>query len=420
MKLDILTKHNFKCDSASAVNFAFFNYLITPFLIPLAIRHGATSVQTGFIAAAPFLGLLTAAFWGHWTQNKNTLVWIVLPMVVGRSLLGAVPWLYDNMWLSVAIILAANFLFAIGSPAYTGLMQKIYPSEYRGALMGWIRSVVGLTAFLAVTVGGYLYDHYDSRWMFAFAAGLGVISALTFAFIKIPGKNLSHSGWVLIKKMPGLAMRDVLTKDVNNGSKRGYLRDFGSSQVQLVREDKAFRLMLGGVFLFGFGNILLAPVYPWYQVQILHLTNLQIGWVAAGYSLSWLVAYPLVGRFVDRIHPSYAVLLAGIFYGLAPGINLVGQNFTAAILGSVVLGFADAFLDIGWQTTVIRIAPQKVAAYAGIYLTLLGLRGSIAPFVGNALLPGISVYGVFAVTILLVLAGVALLWVKRRTFIAGA
>lgn len=114
MQLDRLTRNNFYYNATSIVTFS------APFLISLAIRHGATSVQTSFIAAAPFLGLLPSKFWGLLGGKSGSSTMDCISCCLGRLLLGFVPWLCAQIWWSVVVfIVLDNLLLPVGG-------QEIY------------------------------------------------------------------------------------------------------------------------------------------------------------------------------------------------------------------------------------------------------------------------------------------------------
>jgi len=82
------------------------------------------------------------------------------------------------------------------------------------------------------------------------------------------------------------------------------------------------------------------------------------------------------------------------------------------LASGVTDGFTSAGIDLGWLTALLQFAPTGyVAHYVAIFNTLVGVRGSTAPFLAGVLIPRIGVRAVFGIAIGCTLAGA---WLMRR------
>ncbi|MDI3280972.1 MAG: MFS transporter [Bacillota bacterium] len=361
--VDPTTRHNLKVDIFAAAFFAAFFGLTIPFLGPLVIRMGGSPSLVGLIAAGPFLGLLLAGVWGHLSEGRPKLPYVVVPALLARLLF--LPLAFTVHPTGFAALAVLYFLInGIQLPAYTALMQRIYPREFRGRLMALVRVVLGLVQVGALRLAGGLMDQTGHRAPFLAAALLGGAGALVFSRIREP----------------------LLPEEEENPAPTATSASPLWSSFQAMRRilngDRRFARFELGFMIFGLGNLLLLPVYTIFQVKTLGLNNSQVAWVTITWSIAWLWGYLLCGQAVDSFGPRKIVLAGVGFYALVPLAYLAGHNYLAVLIGSAFLGLGDAAVELGWMNEVISLAPGQVSTYAGIHLSLLGLRGSLAPLLG--------------------------------------
>ena len=179
-----------------------------------------------------------------------------------------------------------------------------------------------------------------------------------------------------------------------------------------LREDRQFRLFLGGFFAFGFGAWLMGPAIPILLVDVLHATNFQVGLLGAVTSVFWLVAYYQWGRLIDQRTAPGALVLTFLIGALTPLILLLAVNPWVVLLSGVTDGFTSAGVDLGWLAALLQYAPQgRVPHYVAIFNTLVGVRGSTAPFLSGLLIPHIGVRPIFGLAAACALGGA---WLMRR------
>jgi MFS family permease len=392
-ELDRGTRHNFTVDSWSAVFVGIFVALVNPFISVIAVRMGAGSLLVGVISASWFVGMLLAAYWGHLAEGRPKLPFCVGPAIFARSLLllalvVRTPLAYTLM------ILAFNFFAAVPGPAYTALMRKIYPAALRGRLMAYVRVSMGILFTVVAPLGGRILDRWGFAPLFAIAVVFGVLSSVVFGGIREPREE---AGAVA----------------------RPRQRFSLAEQWSVVAKDRVFALYLLGFTIFGFGNLLIGPAFPIFQVRELGLSNTQIASLATTWSAAWLLTYPLWGGLVDRVRPAVAILGAMALYWTVPIVYASAHGPAPLFLAAAAMGAADAAMDIGWLSQIIAMGRERVATYAGLHQTALGVRGTIAPLVGAALIPGLGLRTVFLVASVLILAGAVPLVCAERVAARG-
>ena len=106
-----------------------------------------------------------------------------------------------------------------------------------------------------------------------------------------------------------------------------------------------------------------------------------------------LVALPLWALYLDRVHVAQFRARQSILWVLAQALTLVGASlgsFTWLMIGRFIMGVARGGGTLAWQLGHNDFAkPDQLSAYMGIHVTLTGVRGAIAPFLGMALYSGI-------------------------------
>ncbi|MGE5654443.1 MAG: MFS transporter [Bacillota bacterium] len=387
IKKDPRLRHNFTHHVIADSLFALFAGSAFPFVMPVLIRLGATDLWVGAAQAAPFIGLLFSFYWGHFSEGRPKVPIIVYSAVVARLLFIALammisPAAFVGMYVVYQLVINA------GGPAFPGLVQKIYPAEFRGRMVGTTRLFLGAMQIAATFVAGRTLDRLGHRLWWSLAAGIGILSALVFARIREP-------------QDPGTsAIRPTFSI---------------GEQVALLGRDRAFLLFLLGCTIMGLGNLISSPAIPLYQVKHLALSSQQLATVSMIYTTFWLSSYPIWGWVIDRLKPIYAVIGAVSMFALANLSYSLGYGLPSVLIASTLFGIGDSGLDLGWNNQVMRLTKDKVSTYSGLYLTFLGLRGTIGPLLGSLLLPVIGLRPIFLLSTVIIIVGLVPFFFVERT-----
>jgi MFS family permease len=382
LRMSKIVWNNFRWELAAAIFISLFSVVLGQFFIPLALRHGASSVQVGILTAAPAIGLLLAPFWASMIEKGNARLYMFYPNLFGRMLI-VLPLIYPKPWVYVATSLAFHLLMGIQAPAYASIMTRIYPGELRGRLMGNIRVVMGaLMIPLAYLIGRWI-DSSGGGGPLIIAVITGVISIVLFTMVKE----------IEIDK------HSVLPP------KRATLFD----QLKLIKENHKLALFLAATTIAGFGNLLASPLYQIIQIQKLELTNIQIGIARMVYFFCLLAAYLIIGWVIDRYSPKRAMFFGIVAFGIPPILYGLFGNYAAVIVAGGFQGIGDAIWDIGCMAYVFKLAPGREAVVFGLHLLLFGIRGSIAPLLSTSLFHSVPLYLLMGVAALCCLVGCLLL-----------
>jgi MFS family permease len=154
-----------------------------------------------------------------------------------------------------------------------------------------------------------------------------------------------------------------------------------------VWHDVRYRRLLISFTIFGFGNLMNYALYPILLVDHFNAPNSFVGFMTALQSGTAVAAYFAWGRFIDRGSSLRITVIATALGLLMPLGYLFAPNVWFLLPVAVVAGVTNAAGDITFFTNLVQIAPRdRVGDYAVVQSSLMGLRGTVAPFAAATLL----------------------------------
>ncbi|MDQ0115283.1 MFS transporter [Paenibacillus harenae] len=365
---------NARIDFGATSFFSLFNVVINQFYVAFAIQQGASNLQVGLLTAAPAVGLLFSPLWATWIEKANNpKPFVVIPNAIGRLLL-LLPafFAYPSVYVIVAILF--QLLMGIQAPAYAALLSRMYPADLRGRLMGYVRVVMGIIMIpLAYLVGS---------WSEAFGPSGPLIAASIAGFLSIGIFNTLK----LRKQGAGEVSKSKLQSEPGVKASRFPLRE----QWELVKGNRMLAVFLCATTLSGFGNMLASPLYQIIQVDVLEMSNIQIGYARVAYFTALLLTFWIAGWMIDRIDIKYTLVIGIGAYAVVPLLYGVWEAYPSVLIGNFIQGIGEAIWDIGILSFVLKLAPGKEAKVFGIHLMLFGFRGTIGPLLSTTLSNNLS------------------------------
>lgn len=349
---------NFRCDFAASSLFSVFNVVFNQFYVPMAIQQGATGIQVGLLSAAPAIGMILSPLWAGLIEHTDPKRFVIWPNIIGRALI-ILPAFFGVPWVFVITALCFQMLMGIQAPAYAPFITQVYPASLRGRLMGYVRVAMGLLMIPISYAIGLWTDLSGASGPLILASITGVASISLF---------------FRLRPLEPPKEKPVVRK-------RATLRE----QWQVVRENRLLAVFLLATTFAGFANFFSQPLYQIIQVEVLQLSNVEIGYARMTYYLFLIISYLFVGWAIDRYPPERALVFGIGAYGIAPLLYSLFGNYSAVIAASGVQGIGDAIWDIGILAFVFRIAPGREAVVFGLHLLLFGIRGTIGPLLSTSL-----------------------------------
>jgi len=127
-----------------------------------------------------------------------------------------------------------------------------------------------------------------------------------------------------------------------------------------------------------------------------------IGFLQLAGALSGLLAYFVLGHYLDRKGGFGATPLGLLMAGLVPLVYLLAPNLPFLAIGYILLSVGNSASDLGWQVALVsRISDEHRLRYQAAHTSITGLRGVAAPFFGSLIL-GLG----FGIMPVLVISGV--------------
>jgi len=183
-----------------------------------------------------------------------------------------------------------------------------------------------------------------------------------------------------------------------------------------VWADVRYRKLLLAFTIFGTGNLMNFAVFPILLVDHFDASNAFVGTLAVVQSATQIVAYPVVGRLIDRGSTLRQTLVAVLLSLLVP-IGYIGAPGAWALIPvAVIVGIATSSGELTAYTNIVHLAPRaRIGEYAAAQSFALGVRGTAAPFVAAALLGAIEPRAVLAIGVTLMAVGCAVVAAVVRT-----
>lgn len=325
---------------------ASFATLLTATVINVAIpeimgafgigQDEAQWLSTAFLASGSVTMLLMA-----WCVDafgmRQTYVWSVLIFLFGSILGGFAP----NLEILILARVIQGASAGVLGPIAMTLNYQIFPVDKRGFAMGIFGIGVVLAPALGPTVGGFLIDNYDWRYVFFLAVPFSLISiplAMMFMPVREGEGPRPSFDWT------GVALSSVflvtLLTGLSDGQREGWYSDyivllFATSVISgtlfVWWENRIEKPMLNlalfanprfvaasivtlviGVGLYGSTYLL-----PLFLQGLQGITPTDSGLLMLPAGLVMAAMFPVAGTLSDKIQPRYVIIAGLILFGLS-------------------------------------------------------------------------------------------------------
>ena len=368
-----------------------------------------TWVLTSYITAAAIMtapvGWLAARF-----GRKHLFIGCIIGFTIASMLCGAAQ--------SLPQIVAFRLLQGMFSAALVPLSQAtlldIYPVERRGFAMAIWGMGVMIGPIMGPTLGGYLTEYYDWRWVFYINLPFGLLAAAGLLIFMPSGRETDGSrfDWlgfaVLSAGIGGLqlmldrgqdqdwfASREIIVEAILAGlGLYLFIIHLFSARQPLLRPIlfRDINFLSGLVLMFAVGTLLvssLALMTPWLQL----MSNYPVetaGLIMAPRGLGNLVAIMISGRLSTRLDPRYLtgiglVLLCWSFYIMTGWTPDIDED--TLILTIILQGFGLGLVFMPLQILAFAtLAPVLRTEGAALFALLRNIGAAIGVSVTSTIL----------------------------------
>ena len=380
-------RRNFRIDLFGGIAAGIFGSVLLAFMPIVVRRMGGTPFDVALVVAGPFIGHLLSPI-GIYLLSGLRPAPVVAGVVVASRSIFLIGVIVATTPLLLAMTTVTFWLIAITNiAAYTTVMAAIYPDRERAQAMGKVRVGASIAGVFAAAAAGIAIDLVHASWVFAAAAALSLPGALAFFWIRDEG-----------------------------GASAGQRR-IGPHLVRDIWSDVRYRGLLTATTVYGLGNLMNGTVVPLMLVDHFDAPNTFVGVMAALSSVTSIVAYLVWGRLIDRGSSLRLSSWTSALLILLPLGYLVAPTYWALLPIAVVQGIVTAGFELTFHTNIVEVAPRgRVLDYATAQSFVLGVRGTIAPFLASVLIGIIDARGVLLVIATLMIAGTALYFRAVRAY----
>jgi len=325
--------------------------LLTPMANDLAITNGtagqavtATAVVAAF--AAPAMAIVTNRI------DRRLVLWTLTSILVFSNLLAANA--YDLTTLLTARVLLGISLGGFWSMAAATAMRLV-PMRLMPRAMSIVLTGVSVATVCAAPVGAYVGDLWGWRTAFTLAAGVGAL-ALLVQMLTIP-------------KLPPIGTASVSTLF--------RLMRRPSVSIALV----AVLLIISGHFA-GFTYI-----RPFLE-RVTQLDVATISPILLAYGIGGFIGNFAGGFVVERSVRAGIGIGAVAIAALSLALVMFGVALPVAAISVAVWGFAFGAFPVGFQTWIVRAAPDQAESAGGLLVAAFQVAIASGAIFGGLLVDG--------------------------------
>ena len=345
-------------------------YQVSPFVLAL-------------VSAAPMFANLSSFFWSRLSAGRSKVAsaCILQALIIGCVVTVAlIP--SGNLGAAVLVssMLASRILLAGVVTVRSVIWSLNYARHQRARATSQLQMINAVMTVAISSAIGPLLDAYPESlgWIYWGGALLGSLGLLFFAQVRVVGEGRQRVRERLERKDPTSAL--------------GFLR--------ILKEDRLFRWYQLNMFGAGFSNMLIeAPLIfiVTRQMEASYTASIMLIMVIP-FAVS-LISMPVWAAYLDRVHVAQFRSRQSVLWILAQMLTMIGaalESLTWLIVARTIMGIARGGGTLAWQLGHNDFARQdQLAAYMGVHVTLTGLRGAIAPFLGILLYTGWSGQWIF-------------------------
>ena len=331
------------------------------------------------VGAAPMFGNLSSAAWARLGQHVRKVPLMVALQLMLIVLTGAVAFLPHTPAGGaglISLMVAARLVIGGATTIRSVVWTQNYPGAQRAAIT-WRLSFITQVVIAAVAGLGSLYlDRHAEGFGALYLAGaaIGLVGAAVYSRMRIEEEPAGS---------PPIGSRHRDAEGVRPGI------------VRILREDPLFARYQLWQFVIGAANMSTEPT-------LVYVVSRQLG---ADYAVSialtlvlplsfGVLSLPFWSAYIDRVHiaefrawHSWLWVVSMI----AIGIGALTASLAWIAVGRAIVGIARGGGSLAWQLGHNDFAhPERAGLYMGLHVTLTGIRGAFAPFVGILLYIGME------------------------------
>ncbi|MCG3216305.1 MAG: MFS transporter [Candidatus Heimdallarchaeota archaeon] len=345
--------------------------LVQPFVSMIALAMGASSGLLGWIQSiSNLLSTFLSPIFGRFSDKVRKRI----PFIVISTITWGIPYAFlyfidpSFSWAIVIVVALVNLIASLGLPAWSALMNELFPKEIRGKLTGrifWFDAIGSTiaTIFTGIVLTRIFKDiDYQKYILIPVAIGvfLSILGVLPFKKIEEPLKKIVKEEQPIPRKL--------------------------NESFKIAFANKPFRkytiISVIQSLFFSFAW----PLFSIFQVKVLKATALEIAILSISFSISILLVIRLGAKLSDRFGRTKLIFFNRFMLVAFP----VSYIFATEVWHLYIIHYVIApFMFLGTPSVhayLLDIVPPKEGGmYFGIFNMLTGVALFIGALVGGYL-----------------------------------
>ena len=338
--------------------------------------YAVEPLTLALISAAPMFANLSSFFWSKLAAGRSKIAIacllqaLIIACVIAVALVPSGDW---GAFVLVSSMIASRVLLAGVITVRSVIWSLNYARHQRARATSQLQMINAVVTVLISSAIGPLLDTYPNSvaWIYWAGALLGCLGLVLFAQVRVIGEARQRVRERRERRNPETAI--------------GFL--------EILRTDRLFRWYQVNMFAAGFGAMLIeAPLIfiITRQMQASYTESIMLTMVIP-FAVS-LLSMPLWANYLDRVHVAQFRSRQSGLWILARLLIMLGAmlgSFVWLVIARTIMGIARGGGSLAWQLGHNDFAkPDQLGAYMGLHVTLTGVRGAIAPFLGIILYTG--------------------------------
>lgn len=356
------------------------------FLAVYAARLGANPLQVGLLGAMPaVVNLFFAIPASQWLQSRSigkAVFWTSVIYRLGYMFMILLPWFFSGrqqIWVLILLSLLMGIPGTALAVGFNALFADAVPSQWRAHVAGTRNVVLSVVYVITSVVCGAILTRVPFPTGYQVVFGIGFLGAAMSSF---------HLFFVRSLVLPGPIEMEEINRDPDGTrSKHGVFRWLTQVRDMFLRDaiwKTPFRNTLLVLFFFHTAQYVTAPLFPIYFVNILHLTDQQIGLGTAGFYLTVFIGSTQFSRISNRFGHHKVTGVGVALMSLYPVLLSFSTGFVHYMLISLVGGFAWALVGGALANYLLEKIP---ASNRPPYLAWYNISLNAAILIGSLLGP---------------------------------
>ncbi len=327
--------------------------------------YGVQWVITAYMTAAAVGLLLTHSLGNVWGLKRLFLIGLLV-FTGASALCGMAQDLAQMVVFRILQGLGEAFIMASAQT----ILFAIYPPEKRGLAMGIYALGVSFAPSLGPTIGGWITEHLNWRWIFYINLPVGIMNLVAgISFLPVVMKHKERlrfnftsylllasftisllillskgqqQGWfqsTFILSLAFVAVISLLMYLLSELMSNHRLIDFSIFRIREYSFSMGFYFFVMGLSIYQVFYLL-----PLYYENLKHLTTFQTGIHMLAFAIFIAIFSPLAGHLSDRIGPIKVLMASLLLYlftsfFLIPSLNYYTPSVKAALI-TIPLGIA--------------------------------------------------------------------------------